>query len=187
MDKLNYYLVLERRIGDYNIIDVNKLDICDTKVTNDIASIDTFTARFTEEELKNSIMRSNMASNYIDGTLKIISDAKHPHNLRVLTKDMFIVITEFQNSDEKISPDLKSKIFGLYKKIVESLFTDRDFIKCLLERFKETLKSQNKYAIFGIVEQLPYEKSRNIYLGIYDEEAKRKQELMRNLKLNDAA
>ena len=89
MEEVKYFLVLEKRLGDYNLIDINRLDICKNIVTNDIASIDVFTCMYTEEEIKASIMRSNIASNdYLNGTLKVISDAKH--NLKVLTKDLFL-------------------------------------------------------------------------------------------------
>ena len=40
MEKINYFMVLEKRLGDYNLIDINKLDICNGYVLNDIASID---------------------------------------------------------------------------------------------------------------------------------------------------
>ena len=83
MENIKYYLVLEKRLGDYSLIDINKLDICDYNVNYDIASIDTFTSKFTDEEIKASIIRSNMVeSGYLEGKLKIISDVKH--NLRVL-------------------------------------------------------------------------------------------------------
>ena len=187
MEKIGYYLVLEKRLGDYNLIDINKLDICDNVVTSDIASIDSFTCRFTENEIKASIERSNMANfSYLDGTLKIISDVKH--NLRVLTKDIFSTIVGFQNDEEEIDRDYKNKIFGVYKKIIETTFQDSGFIQGMLDRFKNALKTNNKDEIFSIIEELPYAKSRMIYFTIYDEEYKRKQERLRKLeKLNDAA
>jgi len=187
MEKIGYYLVLEKRLGDYNLIDINKLDICDSVVTNDIASIDAFTCRFTESEIKASVERSNMANfSYLDGTLKVISDVKH--NLRVLTKDIFMNIVEFQNDDEDIDREYKNKLFGVYKKIIESTFEDKGFIQGMLDRFKNALKDNSKDQIFSIIEELPYAKSRAIYFAIYDEENKRKQERLRKLeKLNDAA
>ncbi len=168
MEKINYYLVLEKRLGDYNLIDINKLDICQRIVSVDIADIDNFTRDFTEEEIRAAITRSNMAQNdYLDGKLKIVSDVKH--NLRVLTKDVFTSIMEFQTNNNEIEQNLKNKLFGLYKKLVESNFNDRDFIKGLLERFKNALKNNNKYEIFNILAELPYNRSRSIYMKIYSE------------------
>ncbi len=188
MEQVNYYLVLEKRLGDYILIDINKLDICNNVVTNDIASIDAFTMLYSESEIKSSIERSNMATlDYLNGNLKIISDAKHKHNLPIITKDMYLIINEFQTSNFKMNQDMKNKIFGLYKKIIESLFTDSVFIKGLLNRLKESLRYNNKLEMFQIIEELPYNRSRNIYIEVYNMEAKRKEELVRNLKLNDVA
>lgn len=165
MEKVNYYLVLEKRLGDYNLIDINKLDICDMPVTNDIAAIDSFTLKFSEKEIKDSIERSNMSQvEYLDGTLKIVSDAKH--NLPILSKDMFTIIKEFQNSNVDTPQDLKNKLFGSYKRVVENIFEDKDFIHGILERFKVALRNNNKEEIFKIIEELPYAKSRIIYLNI---------------------
>lgn len=187
MEKIGYYLVLEKRLGDYNLIDINKLDICNAVIVNDIAAIDSFTCKFTESELKASIERSNMVQpEYLDGQLKIISDVKH--NLRVLTIDVFNGIIEFQNNNEIIDQNYKNKLFGSYKKVVESSFKDTGFIQKMLARFKDALRNNNKNEIFSIIEELPYHKSRVIYLMIYDEEIKRKEERLRKLeKLNDAA
>lgn len=187
MEKLNYYLVLEKRLGDYNLIDINKLDVCKNFVTNDIAMIDAFTSRFTEAELKASIERSNIIQpDYLEGKLKIISDAKH--NLKPLTSDIFNTIVTFQGDTEDIDQNFKNKLFGGYKKIVESIFADTGFIQGLLNRFKIALKKNEKTELFRIIEELPYAKSRMIYFLVYDEELRRKEEKLRKLeKLNDAA
>ena len=127
-------------------------------------------------------------SNYLDGSLKIISDAKHKHNLRVLTKDIFGNIIEFQNNNELLDQNYKNRLFGIYKKVIDNTFDDDDFIKGMLDRFKIALKNNIKDAIFSIVEELPYVKSRTIYFSIYDENMRRKEELLRKLeKLDDVA
>lgn len=187
MEKINYFLVLERRLGDYNIIDINKLDICDTVVTNEIASIDFFTSRFSESVIKSSIERSNMTrDSYLEGTLKVISDAKH--NLKALTSEVFNDIVQFQNNDDSIEGNFKNKLFGAYKKVVENTFEDKGFIKGMLDRFNMALKSNNKQEVFRIIEELPYAKSRLIYFVIYDEVNRRKQDMLRKLeKLDDVA
>jgi len=135
MEKINYFLVLEKRLGDYNLIDISKLDICSEPIVNDIAFIDSFTCKFTDAEIKASIERSNIVqSAYLDGTLKVISDVKH--NLRVLTRDIFESVVEFQTSADVIDQNYKNKLYGSYKKVVESTFEDKDFIQGLLDRFK---------------------------------------------------
>jgi len=178
MNYLNYYLVLEKRLGDYNLIDINKLDICKNYVTNDISQIDSFTCLYEENEIKDAVKRSNMVhDSYLDGNLKVISEAKH--NFKALTKDIFDIVREFQNNNDEIDRELKNKLFGIYKKIVESTFTEKNFINGLLSRFKDALKNSKKRDIFKIIEELPYSKSRIIYFLIYDEYYKR------IVKLND--
>ena len=187
MDNIKYYLVLEKRLGDYSVIDINKLDICEFFVSNDLASIDTFTSKFTESEIRDSIKRSNMAKeDYLLGNLKIISDVKH--NFKILSKEIFDVIVEFQNNDLVIDGVFKSKLFGSYKKIVEKTFDDSGFIKTMLDRFKDTLKNGSKIEIFKIIEELPYQRSRLIYFTIYEEIRKRNIENIRKLeRMNDVA
>ena len=168
MDSVKYFLVLEKRLGDYNIIDINKLNICNNYITNDIASIDCFTCMYSEEEIKSSISRSNIAhEEYINGKLKIVSDMKH--NLKALTKDIFNNIMEFQISDNEIDRASKNKLYGIYKKVIENTFENKSFIQGMLDRFKLCLKGNDKKEIFSILEELPYNKSRIIYLYIYDE------------------
>ena len=85
-----------------------------------------------------------------------------------------------------MNQQIKNVIFGTYKKIIESSFSDPDFIHGLLEHLKSELKENNKQGTFSLIEEMPYEKIRNIYLAIYREEKKQK-EMLRNLKLNEAA
>lgn len=185
MKKIKYYLVLELRLGDYNLIDINKLDICNDLVDNELLSIDTFTSRFTEEELKSSIERSNTVQpTYLAGTLKIISDAKH--NFGVLTKEIVSAVQDFQYDEEDIDQSFKNKIYGAYKKVVESTFEDVSFIDGLLKEFKLKLRNGNKREVFNIIEQLPYNRGRLIYFTIFKEINRRKEERLRKLeKLND--
>ena len=135
MEEVKYFLVLEKRPGDYNIIDINKLDICTYYVTNTVSSIDAFTSMYSEEELKCSIERSNIIHlSYLNGKLKIVSEMKI--NFRVISKDMFTIIREFQVNEMELDRDFKNKIFGLYKKIVESIFSDKD-LKNYLENVQK--------------------------------------------------
>ena len=167
-EKINYYLVLEKRLGDYNIIDINRLDIVTEEIPSDILSIDFFTCKFTEEEIRESIIRSNMARpEYLDGKLKIISDARHKHNLTVLTKEVHQEVMNYQINEEELNQDFKNKLYGAYKKIAENSFNDPDFIKGMLDRFKSTLKTGSKREIFKLIVELPYQKGRNIYISIY--------------------
>lgn len=184
MDNFNYYLVLEKRPGDYELVDINKLDINNQFVLNDIAAIDTFTMKFTELELRDAISRSNMVNqDYLYGKLRIISDVKH--NLSVITKEVYERVINFNNDTLEIDRDFKNKLFGIYKKIIEKSFNDSDFIKGMLDRFKKCLKEENKKEFMKIIEELPYAKSRIIYIAISMEEERKKDLNLKKLeKLN---
>lgn len=164
----NYYLVLEKRLGDYNIIDINKLDICDRYYLNNIALLDTFTINNSITDIKESIKRSNLvSSDYLNGNLVIVSDKKH--HLNIMTKEIYDVVKEFQRSNEIINKDLKNKLYGAYKKIIDKNFNDIDFKKKMLNRFNDSLKNSNKIEIFKYLEELPYENIRDFYMTIYKE------------------
>lgn len=184
MNSVKYFLVLEKRLGDYNYIDINKLDICNETVTNDLTSIDSFTNRFTEEELRNSISRSNMARpEYLDGNLKVVSDAKH--NLRVLTKTVFDEVMQIVTGKLIIDRDLKNRLFGLFRKIIEKLYDDKGVIAEMLEKFKSALRMDNLVEIFNYINLLPYPQSRSIYFMIYDELQIRKEITVKKLEKPD--
>jgi len=183
--KIKYFLVMEKRLGDYNVVDINKLDICKFPVANELDYIDTFTSMFTENEIKASIERGNLVhTDYLNGNLKVISDVRH--NFKVLTKDMLEEIKMFQIDNEVIDKDLKNKMFSYYKKTIEIVFEDKGLIKRLLERFKKSLKNGDKREIFEIIQELPYNRIRNLYLIIYDDVIKRKEEKLRKLEKLDA-
>jgi len=132
---------------------------------------------FREKVVSLTGMNFEQSAYVLDGNLKVISEAKH--NFKALTKDIFDIVREFQNNNDEIDRELKNKLFGIYKKIVESTFTEKNFINGLLSRFKDALKNSKKRDIFKIIEELPYSKSRIIYFLIYDEYYKR------IVKLND--
>ncbi len=185
MEDIKYFLTLEKRLGDYIIIDINRLDICDHFVGNEISAIDFFTCSYTEVEIKEAIRRSNITNDeYLASNLKIISDKKH--NLPVITKYDYDLFKKFQISEEDIDRDLKNKIFGIYKKTIETTFEDKSFIKGLLDRFKEALKYNQKKEVFSILEEIPYQRSRQIYLSIIENLKIREQNNLRKLeKLDD--
>lgn len=185
MEKVKYFLVLEKRLGDYNYIDISKLDIFNDIVSTDIEYIDTFTSRFTENELRDAIIRSNMVEvSYLSGNLKIVSDAKH--NLRVVTKEVFEEVINIMHGVKEIDQDLKNKIYSLFKNVVEKNFNDVSFIKELLDKFKDALKNNDLNNIFRYIGLLPYQKIRPVYFMIYDELKKREDINIKRLeKLNE--
>ena len=167
MNDIVYYLALEQRPGDYKIIDINSLNLVNYYISNSLNAIDNFTVRFSTDDIKNAIKKSNIeVGTYIYGTLKVISNKKH--NFKIIDKDIFEVIRAFQYSKEPISNELKNIIYGLFRKIIDNEFEENLFKKGMLTKFKDAIDLNDKEKMFKIMEELPYVRSRTIYLGIYE-------------------
>ena len=184
-NNVKYFIVLENRPGDYDLVDINKLDISDGQVTNNLSVVDIFTSRYTEEEIKESIARSNMVrQEYLNGQLRIVSDAGH--NLRVLTKEMFEEIVDVIMGKVELDNVLKSKLQSVYKQTLEKICDSSTIIQSFLLKFKDAIKTNNISDLFKYIDILPYNKSRLIYFMIYDEVEKKKELNVKKLeKAND--
>ena len=186
MENIKYFLVLEKRPGDYVYIDINRLDICNRNINNELAIIDGFTSQFSEADLRESIIRSNMASSdYLDGNLKIISDAKH--NLKVLTKDIYDNVMDVVNGNIILNKNMKNKLFSVFKNIIDKNFDDLDVKDHVVNEFKKILKDGTIEEVFKYINLLPYIKCRPIYFMLYDELNKEKEINIKKLeKINDS-
>ena len=175
---MDYFLVLERRPGDFNIIDINILDICEKKVGNSLGDIDNFTCQFTESEIKESILRCNIVPlEYLAGELKVVSTLHH--NLRALTREMYDGIVGAINSSEPFSNDLKNKLICAYKSALSVCCDDENRFSKYLKKFKEAKDNNENDLLFSYINMLPYPRVRNIYLMVYDELLKNKQDVNR--------
>lgn len=77
-DGQKHFLALMKQPGDYNFIDISKLDIANGYQPQSLADIDSFTMHFTKEEIKKSITRANIiSSQYVEGKLVIQDNQKH--------------------------------------------------------------------------------------------------------------
>ena len=188
MKDIVYCLVLERKIGDVNPIECQELDICKNsglEVHNDLLSIDLFTSRFTENEIRKSIENSNMPRpEFSEFPLVIYGYVKHGDNLKrvqrfpVTYKNNIEVINGFRGNEVRFDQNSNNKLFGEFKRIVERLFTDEAIIKTLIDNFKMALKENNKEKIFSLIDEIAqssYSKAREIYLTIYNLEINRKE------------
>lgn len=164
MDNIKFYLVLQKRLGDYNVITIEHLDIYTGEIISNLASIDSFTCKYSEDEIKASIERANIVEkSYLTGSLRVISEYKH--NFEILTKETFERIYEFKNSliSDK---QLLNSIYNIYKNNIESVLQDKDMIKRFLKMFKDSLYKNDFNKSMELIEQLPYLKARNIYFYI---------------------
>ncbi len=179
-----YNLVLERKPGDYNVIEINSIpnEYC----TNDIGSIDSFTSKYTEEELRSLIEKNNLVEPlYLFGTFKIISNLKH--NLKALTKEKFDIINDFANTTDELEQSFKDKLYGYFKKVVEKL-DNNELYQEYLKQYKFALNTNNYKDVIALINKLPYAKARCIYFMIIDEVNKRQNNKIRKLeKIDDVA
>ena len=191
MKDIIYCLVLERKIGDINPVECQGLDLCinnGLKVDNTLISIDNFTSKFTEDEIRSSLKNSNMPrSEYFEYPLMVYGYVKHGDNLKrvkrypVTYKETLEVINNYYHSDLILEINDRNKLFGEFKKLVEKLFTDISVIQKLLNNFKEALKVNDKNKLFRIIEEVAkssYSDARELYFTIYNLEAKRKQNVI---------
>ena len=184
MENNNYNLVLEYRPGDYAYIAINNLDICLEYVPNTLNSIDMFTSNLTDEQLRNAIIRSNMVEGkYLNSPLKVISEH---HRFDILTCDILDVVREFLESSDELDEDFKNKLYGYYKSIIEKIYFDDKFVNGVLKSFKKIKNEGTKRDLFLAIQELPYEKSKELYFKVYNELQKRDIDKTRKLeKLND--
>ncbi len=182
-ESVKYYLVLENRPGDYNIIEINRIPGYENYPTGSIEAIDNFTKKYTETELRDLIIENNIVRDeYVNGIFKIISDSKK--TLLPLTKERMDVIKDFMASSEEIERPLKDKLYGYYKKILET-FLDNDMLNIKLKEFKKALNENNKEDIFFLLGKIPYYKGREIYFMLWKELMVRKESISRTLEKND--
>lgn len=182
-----YNLVLELRNGDYNVIEINNISNINLDYPNSIETIDAFTMHFSENELKDLIEKNNMVSlEYLKGNFKIISNLKH--RLPILTKEDLKTINEINNGEIELETNLKDKLYGYYKKTLEKLADNEAFYE-RLKKFKEALKINNYNEIFELIKEMPYSKSRSIYVMLCSEITRiKKEDKPRKLeKLDDVA
>ncbi len=165
MDGIRFYLVLQKRLGDYNVINIPELDIYNNEEYNTLSQIDTFTSKYTKEELIGSIKRGNLVrEEYLSGDLRVISEYKH--NFDILTREEFDVISEFPSmliSDKQ----LLNNIYNIYKSNIEKVLTDNMMIDKFLSLFRKSLNENNFVRSMELIEQLPYFRARNVYFYLY--------------------
>ena len=124
----NYFLALTLRKGDYKLIDISKLVISQYQNITGLAAIDSFTKRFTEEEIINSIKEANIVDKkYLKGKLVIQDNNQHKPS-QVLSKDYIkdfdlitFLITHIDNKQIMNNIIYKLSILEPNKIIIENI------------------------------------------------------------------
>ena len=152
-----YHLVLEARPGDFMPIDINVLlNNQEPNNYNLLHTIDEFTKRYTEDEIKELIKANNLVSDlYINGKLQIINENKYRY--MVITRDIDFSFDVFfaEHINDKL---IMNKFLNIYLK----------YCKETKDSMREALNEKNVYHILEILFNNEYEKVRNIYSYIYE-------------------
>lgn len=168
-----YFLALMRRPGDYVFIDIPKLSIAQGFTSFDLAEIDLFTMRFTNEEIKQAIKQANIVEDsYLDGKLVIQDNQKH-NPLVVIDKNqvkdfnLAMFFEKYLNND-LIMNDIRNKLASIVKDPI------------LLELFKTSIKNKDINKILTIILQIEYFHQRK-YIIYLIEISKREKDKENNL------
>ncbi len=139
-----YHLIIERQPGDFKVINIedlgNKTDITLSSLVN----IDTFTAKFTLEELKKLIEEKNVVpTDYLDGEIRLIRDVnkKNTSRHKVIYSDTFkdfdlSKLLEDNITDKAFCNKIYNGVFAAINKHKEAYETN---LEKLLIEFKTVL------------------------------------------------
>ncbi len=152
---MNYFLVLEKRPKDFMPINIGILTKDDLHNYTSLQSIDDFTRKYLEEDIKKMIKDNNLVTeDYLEGKLWVINENKYRYKL--FTKDVNMSLDTFllENIDNK---QIMNKFTNIYLK----------YSNDNIERLKEAIKNKEVNVILQILFTLDYEKIRNIYFYLF--------------------
>ena len=175
-----YLLALQLQKGQEVYIDISALAIAQNFKPASLMEIDAFTMSFTKEEIIKAIADANIADGFLMGNLCIIGlEGKNKHVLPVLTKDLggnFKIEQYLTNnlSNKALMNDLVNK-FNSLSPVAE-----------LKQSLKEALKASDVMEICAVINQLPYEKLRELICYLLNN-LEKEQKKHYELKLDKAA
>ena len=111
---MNYFLVLEKRPKDFMPINIGILTKDDLHNFTSLQSIDDFTRKYLEEDIKKMIKDNNLVTeDYLEGKLWVINENKYRYKL--FTKDVNMSLDTFllENIDNK---QIMNKFTNIYLK-----------------------------------------------------------------------
>ena len=153
---MNYFLVLEKRPKDFMPINISILSKDDNYNYSSLQSIDEFTRRYTEEEIRDIIKENNIVTDdYLNGTLCVINENKYRYKL--FTKDINMSMDTFLIKNIK-NKQIMNKFVNIYIKY------SNDNTALL----KEAIKNEQLDVILQLLFSLDYEKIRGIYFYLFE-------------------
>lgn len=169
---MNYYLIIEKRHGDFQNIDpsllVGHID-CDYRR---IENIDAFTSLYSEEEFKNKLKDANIVSeDYLTGKLLIIDTYKRTY--KILKKE----ITNLFDIEEFICHNIKDKnMMNQIKSKYALLSKNNDALD-----FQKAIDTESPYLVLSMIYQLPYLDLRQMFIYISENIIIKNEDLKRGL------
>lgn len=179
------YLAIEERPNSYVPIDLTLLDITSNiDFENNLMTlefIDSITMLFTEEEIRESIIRSNtVKQEYCSSPLTIIYKAKP---LNIITKDNIAnlnLINIINNcfKDKQEANKLLNKLNVVCKK-----YYDIDTVNSILNSIKQAIINGNVDSVISIFNRnIPYIGQREIVFYYYENKENKKEHDSQKLK-----
>ncbi len=163
-----YFLILEKRPGDFMPIDISLLSMGFNSLNN-IELIDKYTEVFLKEELIDNIKKANIVTDdYLNGKLYIIDEKKNKYPV-VFKKTFFnfdVIEFIYYNIENK---DLMNTIYNLYQK------NAKNNLEIDVNDFKVAIENKDIAKIIFHLQMLPYIKLRCIKFYI-------KEKLIKNTK-----
>lgn len=165
------YLAFEERPHSYVPIDLSDLEIFKGCILDGtLKSLDNFTSRFSEEEIRESIKKSNtiMLENY-DVPMVIVSK-NHPlpliTNQNVADLDMTNIFNEALDNKD-LANKLKNKIQSIMRKNMSNYISEEG-IQTLFKSFQVAINTRNSSYLTYIFNNLSYEGQRELAFYFYD-------------------
>ncbi len=148
---MRYHLVLEARPGDFMPVDINIISQDKTHRYDTIEEIDSYTKRFSLDEIMTMISDSNIVPfKYLDGKLHVINDNKYRYPVLLRTTD-FSLDTFLTNHIE--DKQIMNKFLNIYLKTSNSQ----------KEKMKSAIAECSISKILHLLFELSYLDVRNIY------------------------
>lgn len=150
LNKMEYHLVLEYLPGDFMPIDINVLLNSDETSYTSLDTIDSFTKKYTIDELYDMIKESNIVPDqYLKGDLQIINNRKYRY--KVISRDTNFSLDLFFSKNIS-NKRLMNKFLNIYLKYDKNK-----------DDMQKALDNENIYEVLNLIFALPYENVRNIY------------------------
>lgn len=162
-----YYLVIEKRHGDFLNIDIFLLGNFLKDYTK-LENIDDFTMKLNTEDIIDTIRLTNIVpEEYLEGKLLIIDNFKRTY--KVITKDLlnnFELRSFIENNikNKNLMNRIKTKIDDLINNKLNNMIDGYVIFNSI--EFKDAIDKEDTHKILDIISRLPYIELRQLIIYI---------------------